>query len=87
MQINWKARIKNKYFWLTIIPATLLLIQTVLAAFGVSFDFTILEAKLVAIVDAVFGLLAMLGIVVDLTTNGISDTNLAMTYNKPRKDE
>ena len=29
--INWKVRIKNKTFWLTLIPAVLLLAQVVVA--------------------------------------------------------
>ena len=27
-EINWKVRIKNKVFWLALIPAVLLLVQT-----------------------------------------------------------
>ena len=27
--INWKVRIKNKMFWIAVIPAVLLLVQTV----------------------------------------------------------
>lgn len=34
MKINWIARIKNKSFWLALIPAVLLLVQTVAAVFG-----------------------------------------------------
>ena len=32
--INWKVRIKNKMFWLALIPAVLLLVQTVCSVFG-----------------------------------------------------
>lgn len=38
MQINWKVRIKNKQFWLAIIPATLLLAQAVAAILGIVTD-------------------------------------------------
>ena len=37
--MNWKVRIKNKTFWLTVIPAVLLLIQVVAAVFGYTLDF------------------------------------------------
>ena len=87
MQINWKARLKNKTFWFTVIPALFLISQTVLSAFGYAFDFTAIETKILVLVDAIFGVLAVLGIVVDPTTNGVSDSNLAMTYTKPRKDD
>ena len=36
--INWIVRIKNKNFWLTIIPALLLLVQVVAALFGFTLD-------------------------------------------------
>ena len=47
--INWKVRIKNKNFWLTIIPALLLVLQTVLAVFNVNIDFGDLGNKLLAV--------------------------------------
>lgn len=34
MNINWKVRLKNKSFWLALIPAVLLLVQVVAAVFG-----------------------------------------------------
>lgn len=85
--INWKVRIKNKIFWLSIIPAILLLIQAVAAVFGYTLDFTDLGEKLVAVVEATFVVLAILGIVADPTTAGMSDSNLAMTYEKPKEDK
>lgn len=85
--INWKVRIKNKVFWISIIPAILLLVQAVAAVFGYSLDFTDLTAKLVAVVEAAFVVLAILGIVADPTTSGMSDSSLAMTYEKPKEDK
>ena len=85
--INWKVRIKNKVFWLSIIPAILLLVQSVAAVFGYTLDFTDLTAKLVAVVEAAFVVLASLGIVADPTSSGISDSRLAMTYEKPKEDK
>ena len=84
--INWKVRIKNKNFWLSIIPAILLLIQAVAAVFGLTIDFGELSAKLIAVVNAVFVVLAILGIVTDHTTEGIRDSNRAMSYEEPYKD-
>lgn len=84
MKINWKVRIKNKNFWLTFIPAVLLLIQLVVAVFGVKLDLGELGNKLIAVVNAAFVVLAVLGIVNDPTTAGISDSIQAMTYDKPK---
>ena len=85
--INWKVRIKNKVFWMAIIPAVLLLAQTVLELFGVHFDFTDIQQKLLNIVEAVFVVLTILGIVTDMTTNGVGDSDRALTYTEPYKDK
>ena len=87
MQINWKVRIANKDFWLTLIPAVLLLIQAVAAPLGFVLDFGDLGNQLLAIVNAVFAVMAILGVVQDPTTNGMGDSKLAMTYTAPKKDE
>lgn len=84
--INWKVRIRNKAFWLYLIPAILLLIQSVAAVFGYEINFNILGDRLAAVVEAIFTVLAILGIVVDPTTNGVKDSQLAMTYETPKKD-
>lgn len=84
--INWKVRIKNKAFWLSLIPALLLLIQAVAYVFGFTLDLSELGDKILAVVNALFSVLAILGIVTDPTTEGVSDSMLAMTYDEPRKD-
>lgn len=85
MSINWRVRIKNKAFWVAIIPAVLLLIQQLCAVVGVQLDFGDLQAQLVAIVGTVFTLLAILGIVADPTTAGVGDSEQAMGYTKPKE--
>lgn len=84
MNINWKVRIKNKTFWLSLIPTVLVLIQVVMRTFGVELDFGELGNNLVAIVNTVFVLLGILGVVVDPTTTGVSDSSQAMTYTEPK---
>lgn len=85
--MNWKVRIKNKTFWLTMIPAVLLLIQVAAAVFGFTLDFGDLGNKLLAVVNAVFALLAILGVVNDPTTAGVADSEQALTYLEPKKTE
>lgn len=85
--MNWKVRIKNKTFWLTVIPAVLLLIQVVAAVFGYTLDFGDLGNKLLAVVNAVFALLTILGVVNDPTTAGVADSTQALTYLEPKKSE
>ncbi len=84
--INITARIKNKTFWLTLIPAVLLLVQVCAAPFGYQWDFGVLNEQLAAIINALFAVLAILGVVNDPTTAGLSDSKQAMTYEKPKAD-
>ena len=86
MKINWIVRIKNKAFWLAIIPAVLLLIQAVAAVVGFQLDFGDISDKLIAVVNAVFVVLSILGIVTDPTTDGVGDSTRALTYTTPNKD-
>lgn len=85
MKINWLVRIKNKNFWIAIIPAVLLLIQVVAAVFGATIDLGDLGNKLLAVVDAVFAILVLVGIVTDPTTEGVGDSRQAMTYTEPKE--
>lgn len=83
--INWTVRLKNKNFWIAAIPAVLLLVQAVAAVFGVTLDLGPLGDKLLAVVNAVFVVLAVLGIVTDPTTKGLGDSAQAMTYTAPKE--
>lgn len=83
--INWLARVKNKAFWAAIIPAVLLVIQAVGAVFGYTLDFGDLGNRLLEVVNAIFGVLVILGVVVDPTTAGVKDSEQALTYTEPKK--
>lgn len=83
--INWIVRIKNKAFWVALIPTVLLLIQVVAAVFGYTLDLGDLGNKLLDVVNAVFAVLAILGVVTDPTTKGITDSDQALTYTEPKK--
>lgn len=85
MKINWLTRIKNKSFWITLIPAVLLLIQVVAAVFGFTIDLGDLGNKLLEVVNALFAVLVILGIVNDPTTEGMGDSVQALTYTQPKK--
>lgn len=87
MNINWIARIKNKSFWLSFIPAVLLFIQAVAAVFGFTLDFGELGNQLLSVVNTLFAVLALLGVVTDPTTSGLGDSKQALTYTEPKKEE
>jgi holin, phage phi LC3 family len=84
MKINWKVRLKNPVFWMTIIPATVAFAYQILSLIGVvpCISQDILVNSLSAIVSA----LATLGVLVDPTTIGLSDSAQAMTYETPKKE-
>lgn len=83
--INLKLRIKNKTFWLSFIPALLILVQAVAAVFGTHLDLGDLGNKLLTLVNTAFGLLAVMGVVVDHTTEGMGDSLQVMSYSEPKK--
>lgn len=86
MKINWLVRVKNKAFWVALIPAVLLLVQAVAALIGVSIDLGEIGDKLLQVVNAIFTVLAILGIVTDPTTTGLGDSERALTYTQPWTD-
>lgn len=85
MKINWLVRMKNKTFWVAVIPAVLLLIQVVAAVFGCKLELGEFGNRLLDVVNAVFSFLAIFGIVTDPTTAGVKDSVQAMGYTQPRK--
>ena len=81
--INWKVRISNKTFWVSAVPAVLLLIQAVLTVFGITINLDDFGAKLLEVVNTLFVVLSIIGVVNYPTTQGIEDSERAMGYSKP----
>ena len=72
--MDWKTRIRSKAFWITLIPAVIVLIQVVGNVFGLDLsNLTGLSQQLIDVVNAVFVVLSILGVVIDPTTRGIKD--------------
>lgn len=87
MRINWLVRFKNKAFWVALIPAVLILAQSILQIIGIEFDYSELSMRLTGIVEALFVVLAILGIVADPTTEGIGDSIQALGYEEPKRND
>ena len=85
MKINLLVRIRNKTFWFAMIPLIVVLIQLIASVFGATLDLGEIGNKVLAIIDVVFAILGLLGIVVDPTTEGIPDSKNAMAYDKPKE--
>ena len=84
--INWKVRFKNKRFVIAFIAGLLLLVKQVSVLFGYNLNTELFSTNINNIVDAVFLLLGLLGIVNDPTTQGFSDSEQALTYKEPKQD-
>ena len=82
--INWKVRLKNRSFWIAIIPALALVAQCVASIFGYTLDLGEQVNKWIALANSVFAVLTIIGVVNDPTTAGIADSAQAMTYETPK---
>lgn len=85
-KINWKVRILNKTFWLTLVPALALLLQTFLAVFNIRLELGETIDKLLVFINALFAVLMIVGIVNDPTTAGLTDSTRALDYHEPFED-
>lgn len=85
MNINWKLRFQNKTTLMAIILALVALVYQVLGLFDVVPKIS--QDELTTVIGMVINLLCLLGIVVDPTTDGVSDSARALTYDTPRADK
>ena len=85
MNINWKLRCQNKTTLTAIILALVALVYQVLGLFDVVPKIS--QDELTTVIGMVINLLCLLGIVVDPTTDGVSDSARALTYDTPRADK
>ena len=74
--INWKLRFQNKTTLLAIASTVILLIQQL------GFK---LPDNIADVVNTFLTLLVLLGVINDPTTEGVSDSPKALTYNEPKK--
>lgn len=85
--MNLKVRVKNKVFWLTLVPAILVLLKQIASTImHKELNIEGLSTELQQIIESVFLVLGILGIAVDPTTKGVGDSAQAMTYTEPKKD-
>lgn len=83
MKINWKVRLKNPVFWVTIIPAGITFVYCLMDAFGIvpAFAEETITNGLLAVITG----LTTLGVLVDPTTEGLGDSEQALEYDEPKK--
>lgn len=78
MKINIKARLRNKTFLLSIATLLITFIYQLLSMLDIVPKVS--ESTVINLFGMFVNLLAGLGVIVDPTTNGINDSDRAMTY-------
>lgn len=85
MKVNWKVRFKNKAWLATFLSLIIGFIYNILNMFDIAPVIT--QNAVTQVVGQVLTLLGLLGVLVDPTTEGINDSNRAMSYDEPWRDE
>ncbi|RHW38692.1 phage holin [Lysinibacillus yapensis] len=83
MKINWKVRMQHKAFWVSLIALLLVLANQIAGIFNV--DITVYNDQITGVTETVLSILGLLGIIVDPTTEGLSDSVQALRYRKPKE--
>lgn len=81
MQMNWKVRFRNKVWLSSFFAAILTFVYTILGLFDVAPHVT--QNQVSEFIKALLMFLSIMGVIVDPTTAGISDSDRAMTYVRP----
>lgn len=82
--INWKARLKQKGFWLGMVGVVGVAVTGVAAQFGIQLDVGQYTDAASALITGVFAVLGVIGVVNDPTTQGLGDSSQALTYEAPK---
>ena len=85
MKINWKVRFKNKAWLASFVSLIVGFVYSMLAMFDVFPDVS--ENTVLQVINNVLTFLGLIGVLVDPTTDGLYDSNRAMSYEEPWKDE
>ena len=85
-KINWSVRLKNKNFWLALVPALALLAQAFANIFNFKLEFGETVDKILVFINVLFAFLVLVGVVNDPTTAGLTDSSRALEYHEPSED-
>lgn len=81
MKINWKLRLKNKATLLSLLACLAAFVYQVMGILGITAPIS--EEQIMQAVGLLVNLLGAMGILVDPTTCGVSDSPRALTYKEP----
>lgn len=83
-KINWRVRFKNKVWLGSFLSLIVGFVYSMLALFDVFPQVT--QNLVVQLLNQVLTFLGLIGVIVDPTTAGISDSDRAMGYEEPWDD-
>lgn len=86
--INWRVRLRNKTWVIAFVSQIMIVAQMILEGMNMlgwtSFSLSEqVQNNVLMLVNGIFIILSMLGIVQDPTTKGLKDSERAMTYKNP----
>lgn len=81
MKINWKVRLKNKTWLATALALLVSFVFELLALLDIAPAIT--QDNVMQAIAALLTILTGLGVVIDPTTEGASDSERAMSYESP----
>lgn len=84
MKINWKTRLRSGPFWIGVISAVVAAVFTIIPLCGVELSVT--AEQVMHAVTLILMIPTALGVISDPTTKGVCDSQMALTYEKPRCD-
>lgn len=83
MKINWKVRFKNKTWLITFLITILAFIYQILGMFDIVPPIT--QDMATQLITIIINMLVAVGVVIDPTTAGTSDSEDALKYEEPKK--
>ncbi|MBR3332846.1 MAG: phage holin [Clostridia bacterium] len=84
MRINWSVRFKNRVWLGSFLSLIVGFIYSMMALFDVFPEVT--QSLVLQLLNQVLTFLGLIGVIVDPTTAGISDSDRAMSYSQPWDD-
>lgn len=85
MKMNWKVRFKNKTWLFMFLSLIIGFVFNILKLFEIYPPVT--ENTIINVVNQILTFLGLIGVLVDPTTAGLGDSERAMSYDEPWRDE
>lgn len=85
MKLNWKVRFKNKVWLTSFISVIISFVYAMLSLFDIYPAVT--QNIVMQVVNNILMFLGLIGVIVDPTTSGLNDSDRAMSYEEPWKDD